>query len=238
MPRAKRPLHWPATDSFPVSAVGVSYYREAIESIAGNRDGEPALVLCAAALVPENDNAIDPNAIVVHITGKKVGYLDRQLAREFRQHLSDQGISVQTTTCDAAITGGLCTADKEYNYTIELDLQMPLTLPDSRRPTYPDIVKRSPSPIFYWREPGWCLVETRMPFHARADHDPRSVDYWTTEEWSEINFYLSNSRGIGLGHKLFGIDKAEILETFGEVPESSIKLIRGSVVLTELKKVK
>lgn len=238
MRKAKRPLHWPATDTFSVAAAGASYYRGAIEAISGNPDGELALVLCTATLMPEDNNAADPNAVAIYIAEKKVGHLDRQLAQDLRQHLLTQGIPVQTTTCDAAITGGLRAPEKEYSYTIELDLPLPLSLPDCRKPTCSNVVRSSPAPIFYWREPGWCLVETRMPFHARADHDPYSVNYWTTEEWSTVNFYLSNSRGIGLGHKLFGINKAEIQEKFGEIPDSRIKLISGSLVLTELKKVK
>lgn len=238
MPKAKRPLHWPATDIFSVAASGASYYREAIEKISGNPDGESALVFCTAMLVPEEGNVADPYAVAIYVTEKKVGHLDRQMAQDFRQHLIAQGIPIQTTTCDAAITNGLRTPEKEYSYTVELDLPSPLLLPDSRKPTYPDVDKGSPAPIFYWRDPGWCLVETRMPFHARTDHDSRSVEYWTTEEWSTVNFYLPNSRGIGLGHKLFGIDKVEIRTKFGEIPDSRIKLICGSVVLTELKKVK
>jgi hypothetical protein len=205
-----------------------------LEEIVANPEGEDALLFCTAHLCPENDNPVDDAAVSVNVDGRKVGYLGRDLARTLREHLTVNNIPVQVTTCDAVITNGLRTGEHEYSYTVELDLSIPSSLPGFGRPACPESVRRSTSPIFYWREPGWCIVETRIPFHARTDHGEK-INCWTKDSWTELNVNLENSRGIGVGYKLFSLDKAFVIERFGCLPSARLKLIHGSIVMVELR---
>ena len=69
---------------YKIKAVGTSYHRRAIESIALNPDGLRALALCTAYLVPEDDNEHDSHAVKVVVDGKTVAHLAREYARTYR----------------------------------------------------------------------------------------------------------------------------------------------------------
>jgi hypothetical protein len=63
-----------------LEVVGESHYQEALWAISGSRVGQSVRCAVTALLVPEPQNAYDPNAIAVLIEGHLVGYLDRQTA--------------------------------------------------------------------------------------------------------------------------------------------------------------
>lgn len=93
-------------ESFDLPVVGESHYQEALEAICGKRsdDGEDRIV--DASLILEDSNPHDAQAVRVDIQGKTVGYLSREDARRFREHLAQTGEGRGPVTCKARIQGG------------------------------------------------------------------------------------------------------------------------------------
>lgn len=114
--------HWESTGTFNIAVVGTSHHRSEIASIAQNPLGINALVVCIAYLVPDNQNPHDLNAVRVVIEGQTVGYLSRDFAKRYRLWISGLPGHIQQVSVAAAITNGLQTGDKAYEYTIELDI--------------------------------------------------------------------------------------------------------------------
>ncbi|TCN32804.1 hypothetical protein EV644_1242 [Kribbella orskensis] len=73
-----------------LEVVGESNYQSALWAICGERLGERVRYTITAVLVPEPENAYDPNAIAVLIAGQIVGYLDRQTAGLYIRSLHEQ----------------------------------------------------------------------------------------------------------------------------------------------------
>ncbi len=73
-----------------LEVVGESNYQSALWAICGGRLGERVRCPITAVLVPEPQNAYDPNAIAVVIAEQTVGYLDRQTAAQYVRSLHDQ----------------------------------------------------------------------------------------------------------------------------------------------------
>ncbi|MFK4085198.1 HIRAN domain-containing protein [Kribbella sp. NPDC020789] len=72
-----------------LEVVGESHYQDALWGIAGARVGQSVRCTVEAVLVPEPQNAYDPNAIAVVIHGHLVGYLDRQTAGLYAAGLNE-----------------------------------------------------------------------------------------------------------------------------------------------------
>jgi hypothetical protein len=88
-----------------VEVVGESNYQDAIRKACDWKKGTDTHFECMAELVPEPSNRFDPNAIMVHIDGARVGYLSRGDARKFgpaiRAAIDMQGFG----SCRAVIAG-------------------------------------------------------------------------------------------------------------------------------------
>lgn len=63
--------------------VGEASYQEALWAMCGGSLGDRVRYEVVAVLVPEPENAYDPNAICVRIDGHRVGYLDRATAVQY-----------------------------------------------------------------------------------------------------------------------------------------------------------
>lgn len=230
-----RPLHWQPTGQFPRYGVGTSNYEPAIAALAQNPKGRNALVFCTANLVPENTNAFDSNAVMVVIDGQKVGYLPREYAKVFRSYFEKFGLPIQATTCDAVISNGLKTDDRQYGYSIELDINLEPYAPTQGYPTYPSLDKRDSMPSLCKQDDGRYLIEVRLGQGVREDMR-ECVESWTTDHWDEINYYFPNSRNIGLGHKLFAVPKTLHGQLFGEYePEVLIESLVGRTAVIAMK---
>jgi hypothetical protein len=73
-----------------LEVVGESNYQPALWAICGGHPGERVRCPITAVLVPEPQNAYDPNAIAVVVAGQTVGYLDRQTAALYVRSLNEQ----------------------------------------------------------------------------------------------------------------------------------------------------
>lgn len=90
--------------SFPMEVVGESGFQDDLVAISGGHNRYGHYLPCEAEIMREPSNPHDPNAVVVLIDGRKVGYLQRgQAARVSAQMVSD---GVQAVRCGAQITGG------------------------------------------------------------------------------------------------------------------------------------
>lgn len=106
---------------FATEVVGESFYAEAFEALyrahrVGDREDE---WFGDALLRLESDNPHDSNAVGVYLEGCKVGHLNRQTAREFRQAIVRDGIAGRNEYAVAARVywGG---ADRTHSVTLDL----------------------------------------------------------------------------------------------------------------------
>lgn len=80
-------------------------------------------------------------------------------------------------------------------------------------------------------------VDVELGDHVVNDMDRhRRVDTWTKDHWDTINYYLLNSRNVGLGHLLFTVPKDIHQKLFGEgEPDATVESIAGRTAVIVLK---
>lgn len=96
----------PGPGTFSVEIVGESYYQDALNEIAGGKTFEGVEKVVEAQLVLEDSNPKDPKAVRVDVDGRPVGYLSREVARQYRTRLADAGHPQVDAFCKAVIRGG------------------------------------------------------------------------------------------------------------------------------------
>jgi hypothetical protein len=111
---------------FHTHVVGESSYQGALRKLAGGYQRDGVRVPVMAVLIPEPSNTFDPNAVMVHIDNRKVGYLSRDEALEFRECMAKLDPPRQVAAVDAIIVGGFVRADGEKgHFGVQLDLEFP-----------------------------------------------------------------------------------------------------------------
>lgn len=105
--------------SFPIGAVGESFYQDALEAIAGRKTQHGWQLPVAATLVCENTNPHDPKAVRVEIHDQKVGYLARDHARRYRRRFGQR-----TVHCNGLIVGGWNDNGNAGDFGVRLDLKL------------------------------------------------------------------------------------------------------------------
>lgn len=105
--------------SFEFDIVGESHRQAALESIAGPKESTGKEFECTAVVSRERNNKHDPNALVVTIDKKKVGYISRQDNKRLIAELGDDGFPL---TVPAVIIGGWRSAGSEGSYGVRLAL--------------------------------------------------------------------------------------------------------------------
>ena len=112
-------------DAYGVRVVGVSQYQRVLET--AGKDGS----IVDAVLAVENDNPHDDQAVAVFIEDARAGYLGREDARRYRDHLAAIGEPDLRVRCRARITGGFETRDDgRAHFGLRLDLPR-FAAPDS-----------------------------------------------------------------------------------------------------------
>jgi hypothetical protein len=86
-----------------VAAVGESHYQDAPRTLCGTQAWEDVRFDCTAVLVPEPSNPHDPNAIMVQVDARLVGYLSRYDAVSYSALI--QGAMPRLIQCQARIAG-------------------------------------------------------------------------------------------------------------------------------------
>ena len=107
--------------SYRVQVVGESNYQRALERICGGRTEDGAEKYITAALVLEDANPYDKNAVRVDIDGSTVGYLSRDAAKAYRNRFRSSGGRAE---CPALIRGGWDRGGKDRgHFGVLLDLE-------------------------------------------------------------------------------------------------------------------
>lgn len=91
---------------YPRYVVGESNYQAALAKICGGHNREGHELETVAVLTPEPTNAYDPNAVMVVIEDRKIGYLSRDDAPRYLEALETAGFAGQTAKVGAKIVGG------------------------------------------------------------------------------------------------------------------------------------
>jgi hypothetical protein len=103
--------------AYAVDVVGVSQYQRVLEAAAE----QGAIV--TAALILEDSNPYDDQAVAVHIDGERAGYLSRANARAYRADLAAAGTPDLVVRCKAKIVGGFETREgQRAHFGLKLDL--------------------------------------------------------------------------------------------------------------------
>lgn len=108
-PTATLPQVWPTTPNSRLGrldSVGESHHAQAILDVLG---GAPTLY-GVAVLMPEPDNAHDPNAIAVYVNARRVGYLSRQSVASSRRAIMSAISKNGHASVEVMILGGRQTA--------------------------------------------------------------------------------------------------------------------------------
>jgi hypothetical protein len=218
---------------YKLKAVGSSYHRDAIESIARNPDGLRALALCTAYLVPEDENEHDSHAVKVVVDGKTVGHLAKDYAHTYRSFFSELPPPVPTAIVMAAITGGQRIDGREYEYSVELDIPDSLKLFPASGPVDEEVTRAHGFSLPVRDKDGRYEVKVWMPVSDWDElHRTRAVEEWTTEAWRTVNFYAKNRQGIGLGFKLYELQKPDYERYFGAGPVTCALFLGSSRIAT------
>lgn len=114
-------LQGPGTFRFEI--VGESHYQDVLCELAGGRTPGGAKQYCDAVIVLDDDHPHDSKAVRVDISGKTVGYLSRDDARNYREQLRRAGHPRLVATCRAVIVGGWARGTNSQGFFgVKLDL--------------------------------------------------------------------------------------------------------------------
>ena len=109
--------------------VGEASYQTEISEICGGKSEDGHEFQCAAALIFDDRNEFDPDAVAVGIAGRLVGYLSRDAAKEFRRQVTNMGLGNVPMGCRAVIRGGWDRGDGDTgHFGVWLDLARPLSV--------------------------------------------------------------------------------------------------------------
>ena len=111
------------TGKFRVDIVSESRYQNTLNNITGGKTPEGHNIEINALLFYDDDNPDDNKAVAVTIAGDIVGYLDRDIARQYRKQMKEGGFDGNPGACKALIVGGLDRGnDDEGHYRVSLDI--------------------------------------------------------------------------------------------------------------------
>ena len=111
--------------SYELQVVGESHYQKALEKITGGKTKDGHEMEVEAMLIHDDKNPYDNQAVAVKINGELVGYLSRDLARQFRKQMAASGYQNKPALCKALIVGGWNRGGgDEGHFGVRLDLPL------------------------------------------------------------------------------------------------------------------
>lgn len=224
--RNPRTPHWQPARHFQTHVIGTSFYRPALKALAQNAGEQPAFALFTASLVLDDSNVSDSNAVAVFHEAEKIGHLAAPMAVAYRAKLDAALPGCRIATADALVRNGQMSAEKAYEYSVLLDLSDGSELNDYVRPSFPTVIRPDPFQPLSPQADGSFAAPVWLGDVALADLDKHlSVDTWTTNEWSKVNFYVGNRQGIGLGHKVYEMQKAKFESIFPNGIQEAVLLL-------------
>lgn len=112
--------------TYDFEVVGEASYQAALDHICGGRTDEGHEMECTAVLTEEPTNRFDPNAVMVTVDNRKVGYLSRREAVAYRKALAASGLAGLPVHVEAVIVGGWDRGSRgEGHYGVKLDMEIP-----------------------------------------------------------------------------------------------------------------
>ncbi|MFN6952089.1 MAG: hypothetical protein ACK4NE_05805 [Albidovulum sp.] len=124
------PLRLSGNWRYEQDVVGEASYQRELGAIAGPKSPDGVEVKRTAYLICEDANPHDKNAVAVMIDGRKVAYLSRQDAVEYRKSLAKLDPSLPNAACRAKIVGGWERVRRnkveQGHFGVKLDLVWPL----------------------------------------------------------------------------------------------------------------
>ena len=131
---ALQPIHLARGRGYTFELVGESHFQDTLDAICGGKCEEGHKLPIAAQICFHEDNPHDPNAIVILVDRKPVGYVPRDIAAGMRSELLALNPDERPVTCDAKITGGWRRGDDddEGHYGVKLSLAQPLKVASTR----------------------------------------------------------------------------------------------------------
>lgn len=114
-----------------IDVVGESNYQSAIGVYYRRNGGKGSDLKCRAELVPDDRNVYDSNAIQVKIAGLAIGYLPRDLAKDYRSIVASVPALSGSVSCSAKITGGHKLENGEIaHFGVKLNISWPPRVSD------------------------------------------------------------------------------------------------------------
>ncbi|OTG58872.1 hypothetical protein B9T36_11075 [Acinetobacter sp. ANC 4204] len=110
-------------ESFAFDIVGEASYQQNLMQIAGAKNEVRKSHNCIAIIRAEPTNPHDPNAVVVGVDNKIVGYFDRDTAKKFHKLLQDKNLNEQVIIAvEAKVVGGWADQYSTGDYGVKLDV--------------------------------------------------------------------------------------------------------------------
>jgi hypothetical protein len=197
--------HWPPIAKYCEAVVGIHHRKEAVAALFPEMK-HAVTRFCTAELVPDLHNAEDINAVGVHISGVKVGYLAR-----LRAPLCRGKNGPKRSTCDAVMF------KNEWDFiTIYLDIDLENDRPGDIAVTFADAIEMKSNAPFELDEMG----EIRLAVSFQQEdfeymNDKLEGEFFAKEEWDTINFYIEHKKRCGPGFKVLAVPKKRFEEAFG-----------------------
>lgn len=122
--RVVRAIQVESDGSFSFDIVGEASYQSELKKIAGPKSVESKEHHCQALLICEDNNKHDRHAVCVVIQDNVVGYLPREVARDYRKWLIKIDTSMPIVAANAKIVGGWKDERSEGHYGVKLDFDL------------------------------------------------------------------------------------------------------------------
>jgi hypothetical protein len=232
---------WAPLGLFPVQATGSHMAHDVLAELAANSKGQTGLCYLPVVLYPYSTNDYDPNAVGVmalpSMGSHLLGHLPRQLAVAYRERMASLGMP-PFSACDAVLSGGMKDKEKQYNFVLELDLDLTGVPTEEPQLTHYAAV-RVPTQTGPLEDlgPGYVFRGWLPQGSLGALCPKRSMHSWSTAEWKTVNYYVLADNGIGLGHKLLSFPKSLHRKLFGQgEATATLERIEGRWALVRLEK--
>lgn len=115
--------------------VGEAHWQHHIEPVIGKRFEDGVYWHVLGQICFDENNPADPNAVVVLIDGKPVGWIPRTDCKQFRQQIIAQNRDAKPIVCKAMIHGGFRKDDGSWaSYGVRIAVTDPLDLFECKAP--------------------------------------------------------------------------------------------------------
>jgi hypothetical protein len=184
-------MHWPHSGTC-LEVVGESFYRPALEMVAGNPPDKGGFAYFTATMAPESDNKHDANTVGVLFDKDMLGHLSREDAAQYRQ-----AVGSAVTTADAVVAG-FASEGRDYDYCVELflDFDTPPN-PNARfTPRYRTCFRAPSSPsVFLTGKRVTVMAPYLTSATAAACWPGAQVTAWTKPDLPDVHFFVRGSVG-------------------------------------------